>query len=82
MATPYTIRVNRSGVREIMRSQAVAAELHERGEKIAAAAGEGMEVESHIGANRARTIVTTATFEARQAEAKDRRLTKALDAVR
>lgn len=66
------------------RSQAaIAAELHARGEAIAAAAGEGdFKVIDSPNRTRARVIVITATEEGKQLEATDRALSKALDAGR
>lgn len=57
--------------------------LIEKGRRLAAAAGPGMEVDTDDeGRNRARVTVWTATIEARVAEATDRSLTRAIDAAR
>lgn len=77
-----TIRLNSAGVRELLRSEAVRADLARRAALIAAAAGEGFEASSSIGGARARARVHTATFAARKAEAHERALTRALDAGR
>lgn len=74
--------LNRGAVRELLRSQEVLADLTRRGKRIAAAAGDGMEVDSAVGAKRARVSVRTATSEARKAEADQRALTRALDSGR
>lgn len=76
------IVVNHAAVRELLRSPAVLKNLEERARRIAAQAGEGMEVGTYIGPNRARATVITATVEARLAEARDRALTRAIDAGR
>lgn len=79
------IELNSAGVREILRSGAVLADLTRRANAIANAAGgsaAGFEVDARVGANRARASVRTATFEARYAEATNRTLTKALGAGR
>ena len=60
----------------------VAADLQSRARRIAAAAGEGMEVDYAVGARRARASVRTASVPARRAEAKNRALSRALDAGR
>ena len=60
----------------------VAEDLKDRAARIAAAAGEGMETDYAVGRNRARASVRTATFAAMRAEAKDRALSRALDAGR
>jgi hypothetical protein len=76
------IKVNRNGIRDLLRSDEVLADLEERGQRIAAAAGDGHRVESEVGQNRARVAVITDTIEARISEAKNRTLTRAIDAGR
>lgn len=70
------------GFRQILRSQAVAADLARRGNAIAAAAGEGVGVQTSVGANRARVTVATETREAAKSEAVDKTLTRAIGAGR
>lgn len=82
MAKNVRIEVNRKAVRSLLRSPEVKADLERRAKKIAAAAGPGFEVDSHVGKNRARADVATGTFEAMRAEATDRALTRAVDAGR
>lgn len=74
--------LNRKNVRELLRSEAVRRDLERRAQNIAAAAGPGHIVDSQIGRNRARAAVITATFDAMRAEARDRNLTRAIDAGR
>lgn len=76
------VTLNRKNIRELLRSEAVRADLVRRAENIAAAAGPGHKVESEIGRNRARAAVITTTAEAMVAEARDRNLTRAFDAGR
>jgi hypothetical protein len=57
-------------------------DLKKRAERIAAAAGDGMESSVVIGRTRARASVITATHAARRAEARDASLTRAIDAGR
>lgn len=76
------VKLNRAGVRSLLRSSAMSADLEARARRIAAAAGAGFEVTTTTGPTRARAEVTTATFEARHAEASDRALTRAIDAGR
>lgn len=71
-----------AGVRATLQAPGVLDDLRARAERIAEAAGPGMEVSSQIGATRARASVVTATTEARRAEAVDRALTSAIDAGR
>lgn len=78
----------RTGYREYQRTAGVAARVLEGAEKVAAAAGgerEGYAVDFQPAAGSRKTpraSVRTATKEARVAEARDRRLTRALDAGR
>lgn len=76
------VKLNRKGVRELLQSSEVQADLERRANAIAAAAGEGMEVDSGVGRTRARASVRTATREAVLAETQNRALTRALDAGR
>ena len=76
------VKLNSQGVRDVLRSPAVMAELRRRGNKIAAAAGSGFEVEQYVGRNRARVTVRTATWPARGREARDHILIRALNAGR
>jgi arginine/ornithine N-succinyltransferase beta subunit len=74
-------KLTRGALREIRNSPEVIADLEARAGRIAAAAGEGVEVlPAEKGRNRARVAVITATFPAILAEAKDRTLTRALSA--
>lgn len=76
------IELNHNGIRELLRSRAVLRDLTRRAHNIAAAAGPGHEVDSEVGPRRARADVRTATFEAMEAEATNRNLTRAIDAGR
>lgn len=76
------IKLNRKGVRELLRGPEVHRELRSMARAIAGAAGPGMEVDSEVGRNRARASVITGTQDARRAEATTRALTRAIDAGR
>jgi hypothetical protein len=76
------VKLNSRGMRALLRSPEMLADLERRAARIATAAGPGHEVEGSIGRNRARAAVITATAEARIAEAKRRTLTRAIDAGR
>lgn len=82
MAGSIRIVVNPEGVKALLKSQEVQNMLQQRVNKIAAAAGPGMQASVRVGRTRARGSVITATQEAREAEANDRMLTKSLDAGR
>lgn len=76
------IKVHSPGAREVLSSQEVADELTARGQRVADAAGEGVEVRTTRNRDRAVVFVTTETREAREAEAETRALTRAIDAGR
>lgn len=76
------IDMNGAGIQELLKSAEVQAELKARADRIAAAAGEGMEPSVRVGRSRARASVITGSREAKLAEATDRALTRALDAGR
>lgn len=84
----FQFKINSAGVRELLRSAAVQADLKERADRIAAAANaaaglqDGFIVDTDVGANRARAVVLTATADAMVAEATDRTLTRSIDAGR
>lgn len=78
----FELKISHAGIRALLRSPGVLADLERRAQAIAAQAGPGMEVSSELGPNRARASVITATTEARVAEATDRALTAAIDAGR
>ena len=79
------IKINSDAVRALLTSPEVAADLQRRAENIAAAAGgeaEGFEARQTGGKSRARSIVITTTHAAKAREARDRTLTRAIDAGR
>lgn len=76
------IRLNRAGIRELLRSPGVQADLAARARRIAAAAGPGHVVDVEVGPNRARAAVITDSVDAMVAEATRRSLTRAIDAGR
>lgn len=82
MAIPGRIVLLRKGMRQLLRSPEVLADLERRAKRIADVAGDGMEPSAMVGRNRARASVITGTEAAREAEAKGRSLTRAIDAGR
>lgn len=74
--------MNGSGVRDLLRSPGVRADLERRGEAIAQSAGTGYETQTWLGRRRARVTVRTATRQARIDEARHHRLIQALSAGR
>lgn len=81
MAKPRIV-LNSRGVRALLRHPNVRADLERRARAIAAVAGDGMEATAVAGRTRARASVITATPDAMRAEARDRRLTRSIDAGR
>lgn len=78
------IELNGAGVRTLLRSEGVLQDLVRRGEAIANAAGgyPDFTVNASIGRNRARVHVVAETFKAKHGEAKNKVLTRAIDAGR
>lgn len=72
--------LNHAGVRELLRSKMVLADMKRRAERIAAVAGPGHEVETFVGRNRARATVRTVTDEAKIAQEAHQNLTHAIRA--
>lgn len=85
---PVVIKLNHDGIRDVLRSPGVQAELKRRADAIAAAANsaagldDGFVVDVEVGRNRARAVIVTATADAMVAEATNRTLTKSFDAGR
>lgn len=75
------VELNRATVRDLLRDPSVT-DLAARAGRIAEAAGPGMEASVTIGRNRAHASVRTATWPARYAEARERKLSRAIDAGR
>lgn len=76
------IKLNRAGVRALLTSADVTADLASRGKRIAAAAGDGVEMQVTRNRDRAVVFIKTETVEAKRAEAEDRTLTRSIDAGR
>lgn len=79
-----TVRVelNRDGVRDLLKSPGVEADLAARAKEIAAAAGPGHVVETDVEGGRAAAAVIAVTAAANLREQRDRTLTRAIDAGR
>ena len=82
MATKIRIELNGEGIRELLMSDAIAKECEKAAQAIASRAGEGFEVlpmrKQSFGGGRIGYAVKTATQEAREAEATDKVLSKAV----
>lgn len=82
MASKVRIELNHDGIRELLMSDAIAKECEKAAQAIAARAGDGFEVlpmrKQSFGGGRVGYAVKTATQEAREAEATDKVLSKAV----
>lgn len=82
MTEVVKIKINHGAVRQLLTGGDIETIMIGLGRKIAAAAGEGVEVSSWVGRNRVRVTVRTATPEAMLDEAKNRTLTRAVGSGR
>lgn len=76
------VKIDPAAVGKLLKSPEVGELIGRSTRAIAAAAGPGMEANTHLGATRWRGSVITATQEAREAQARDQALMRALDAGR
>jgi hypothetical protein len=76
------MKLNSREIDNFLKSPAVQRRLLQAAQRIAAAAGPGMEASVEVGRTRARASVITATYEARRAQATRLALIRALDAGR
>jgi len=76
------IRLNRAGVRALLRGSEVQRDVERRASRIKSAAGSGYDSTSEVGPNRARAEVRTADMATRRREAESQSLLRALDAGR
>jgi len=82
MANNVRIKIIPGAIDRLLKEPGVQADLRRRGEAIAARAGPGHAVDLNIESRRASVIVVTTSFEAMQAEASHRNLTRAVEAGR
>lgn len=76
------VKMLNKGSRQILKSPEVQADIQRRVERIATHAGDGFEAGVEEGRTRVLGSVMSTTYHAMRAEAKDRALTRALDAAR
>ena len=69
--------LNRAGVRELLRSQEAMIVCQEYANNIRNRAGDGYEVDTYVGTNRANASVYAATYEARKDNYENNTLLKA-----
>lgn len=82
MPDDIEVKWDSKGIRQVLRGEPMLADMERRADQIAQAAGEGNEVRSEIGTNRARAAVVTVSGDAVRNEIRDHTLTRALDAGR
>lgn len=73
-----TVKLNSQGVRELLKSQAIADACREQAEAVAGRAGEGYSVEQRDYPERTGYVVSAETDEARRDNLKNNTLLKAL----
>lgn len=76
------VKLDHGGMRRLLQSSEVRSELERRARAVAQAAGPGFAVSATSGRRRALAMVYAATPQARAREARDRVLTRAIDAAR
>lgn len=77
-----TVKMSSAGARQLMNSPEVQDMLLERGERVAADAGDGFESDVQPGRNRAHAMVKSTDYESRRRQATDNVLLKAIGAAR
>lgn len=76
------VDMNPKGVRALLRSPDLVADLRRRADRVARAAGPGHVAEVDIEGTRVSAVVIAATVEANLREQRERNLTRAIDAAR
>lgn len=74
----FSFKLNRSGVAELMKSQAMQNVLKEHATTIKDRAGDGYEQDIYVGKNRANAMVKAESFKARRDNSKNNTLLKAV----
>lgn len=74
----FIFKLNRSGVAELMKSQAMQSVLKEHAKTIKERAGDGYEQDIYIGKNRANAMVKAESFKARKDNSENNTLLKAV----
>lgn len=82
MAKSIRVVMSNRGAVILLKAAGVQADLRARAQRIADAAGAGHVVYTKVGKTRIRATVVTDTYAARKREARDRNLTRAIDAAR
>ncbi len=72
------IKLNRSGIRELLQSSAMQQICREHAEKAKARCGDGYEMDSRVGRNRANAMIWANTPAARRDNMKNNTILKAL----
>ena len=74
----FIFKLNRKGVAELMKSQAMQDVLKEHATTIKNRAGDGYEQDIYVGKNRANAMVKAETFKAKKDNSKNNTLLKAV----
>lgn len=78
MSSKVKVKLNRSGVRRLLRSSEMQEMLSERAKAIQQRAGDGYEQDVFVGTNRANAMVSAATYQAKSDNMKNNTLLKAV----
>ena len=71
-------KLNRKGVRELLRSQEMEGICKEYAERALERLGDGYEADTHVGPNRVNAMVSASTYKARRENSKDKTILKAV----
>ena len=74
----FVFKLNRAGVRELLKSQEMQGILKEHATTIKGRVGDGYEQDIYVGKNRANAMVKAETFKARKDNSKNNTLLKAV----
>lgn len=78
MSSKVKVKLNRSGVRSLLRSSEMQEMLSERAKEIQQRAGDDYEQDVFVGTNRANAMVSAATYQAKSDNMKNNTLLKAV----
>lgn len=78
MATKVRFQLNRSGVAELMKSAEMVSIMEEYGSKALSTLGDGYEMNTHIGRNRANVEIEAVTYKAKRDNLENNTILKAV----
>ena len=78
----FKFKLNRQGVRELMRSAEMQAICNDYADLAMQSLGKGYEVSTHVGKNRVNTQIAARSYQAKKENAKSNMILKALGGVK